>query len=71
MTGLALPFPSGRGAPHISFLRWIGKLFAGISEGATLAGRYRMLAYKSDEELAELGLKRSELARAVVLGKKR
>ena len=69
MTAHVVSFQSTRGTPLLSLFRWISRFVSGICEGATLARRYRMLASKSDAELAEIGLKRAELPRIVVFGK--
>jgi hypothetical protein len=71
MTTLTLPFPSGRGAGtrRLGVLKFFSELFEGIREAQELAGRYDTLARKSDSELARLGLKREDIARAVFTGR--
>jgi hypothetical protein len=78
MTALALPFPSGRGTPlpsgrgtrRLGVLRFFSELAGGLREGHSLATRYDMLARKSDTELARLGLKREDIPRVVLFGRK-
>ncbi|MBI3433983.1 MAG: DUF1127 domain-containing protein [Proteobacteria bacterium] len=51
--------------------RMLSALIEGIGEGRTLHGRYIELARKSDTELARIGLRREDIARAAVLGPRR
>ena len=72
MTGLTLPFPSGRGNRGgnglLNFLNGLGDV---IREGLTVAARYDRLSQKSDEELARIGLRREDVPRAALLGRRR
>ena len=69
MTTLSLPFPSGRAASRSSIFHVVSEFFAGIREGISAAKRYKTLAYKNDDELARIGLKRENLVRTVVFGR--
>ena len=71
MTGLTLPFPSGRPARGNGVMRFLSGLAVGVREGIALAARYDSLAQKSDEELARLGLRREDVPRAALLGRRR
>ena len=72
MTSLTLPFPSGRGnRGGGGFMRFLHGLADGLREGISLAARYDSLAQKSDEELARLGLRREDVPRAALLGRRR
>ena len=72
MTSLTLPLPSGRGnrGPG-GFLGFLNSLADGLREGITLAARYDSLSAKSDEELARIGLRRQDVPRAALLGRRR
>jgi len=71
MTSLTLPFPSGRPARGSGIMRFLNGLADGLREGVALAARYDDLANKSDEELARLGLRRQDVPRAALLGRRR
>ena len=72
MTSLTLPLPSGRGnRGNGGFLRFLNGLADGLREGVALARRYDSLAQKSDAELARLGLRREDVPRAALLGRRR
>ena len=45
--------------------------FEGVRDGLDMAERYHTLSRMSDEQLAKQGLTRSNMARAVVLGRSR
>ena len=55
-----------------AFLRKVGQsfhdLFAGIDEARLLATRYKALARLTDAQLAQRGLKRSDIPQAVLDG---
>jgi hypothetical protein len=67
MSAIALPNPplsAGRRRRGLVFL--VREFVAAICDGLELASRYRMLAYKTDSELASLGLKREDIPQAVM-----
>jgi uncharacterized protein YjiS (DUF1127 family) len=66
MNTLAFQLPSGRGTRRGTFF---ATLLGAIEEGMRKAERYQTLTRKTDAELAELGLKREDLPRTVMLGK--
>lgn len=66
MTTLTLPFPSGRGNGGNGVVRFLSGLADGIRDGLALAARYDRLACMSDAELARLGLRRKDIARAAL-----
>jgi hypothetical protein len=66
MMTLAVRLPSGRGTRRGSFF---ASLVGAIEEGLRKAERYQTLSRKTDAELAELGLQREDLPRAVMFGK--
>lgn len=51
--------------------RTLVAFFEGVQDGLDMADRYHTLSRMSDEQLAKQGLTRSNLARAVVLGRSR
>jgi uncharacterized protein YjiS (DUF1127 family) len=67
MTTLAVRLPSGRGTRRST---WLATLLGAFEEGLRKAERYQSLARKSDAELADLGLRREDLPRIVMFGKK-
>jgi uncharacterized protein YjiS (DUF1127 family) len=71
VTSLTLPLPSGRGTRGNGILRFLNDLADSFHEGLELARRYDTLAAKSDAELARLGLRRKDIPRAALLGRKR
>jgi hypothetical protein len=72
MTSLTVPFPSGRGNRGSNgVLRFLNSLADGVREGLALAARYDTLSHKSDKELARMGLRRQDVPRAAVLGRRR
>jgi uncharacterized protein YjiS (DUF1127 family) len=74
MNSLTLPLPSGRptrGTGIMSFFNSLVSLAEGVREGLALAARYDNLAIKSDEELARIGLRRQDVPRAALLGRRR
>ncbi len=71
MTSLTLPFPSGRPTRGNAIMRFLNGLADGLREGIALAARYDRLAQKSDAELARLGLRREDVPRAALLGRRR
>ena len=68
MNTLALPLPSGRGYRRARIVNLGLRVAAGIGDGLRMLRRYKTLAYKTDLELARIGLKREDLPRAVVTG---
>jgi hypothetical protein len=68
-----LTFPS-RAHHHTGFFdsawKTVRLFFQGVREGLDMADKYRALARLSDVELAKRGLIRSEITRAVVLGRR-
>jgi hypothetical protein len=66
MTTLTLPFPSGRGTGRKGVIRFLCGLADGIRDGLALAARYDRLVCMSDAELARLGLRREDIARAAL-----
>ena len=71
MTTLTLPLPSGRETRGRGVLRFLNDLADSFHEGLELARRYDTLAAESDTELARLGLRREDVPRAALLGRKR
>ena len=71
MTTLTLPFPSGRGTDRGGILRFLSGLADGIRDGLALARRYDTLSAMSDSELARLGLRREDIPRAALIGRRR
>lgn len=71
MSSLTMPFPSGRGTRRTGILRFLADLASGIREGLALAARYDKLARMNDSELARIGLRREDLPRAALTGRKR
>jgi hypothetical protein len=75
MSSLTLPFPSGRGNRRSNggngLLRFLNSLADGVREGIALAARYDNLSHKSDQELARMGLRRQDVPRAALLGRRR
>jgi uncharacterized protein YjiS (DUF1127 family) len=71
VTSLTLPRPSGRGTRGNRILRFLNDLAGSFHEGLELARRYDILAAKSDAQLARLGLRREDVPRAALLGRKR
>jgi len=66
MSTLSLPLPSGR---HVRRSRVIDlglQVVAGIRDGLRMLRRYKALAYKTDVELARMGLTRENIPNAVV-----
>ena len=68
MTMLTLPLPAGRPARRNGILRFLNDLADGVREGILVAGRYDLLAQKTDAELARIGLRREDVPRAALLG---
>jgi len=52
-------------------MRFLNGLADGVREGIALAARYDTLSHKSDQELARMGLRRQDVPRAAVLGRRR
>jgi hypothetical protein len=69
MSTLTLPLPSGRGYRRSSLISLGLKIAAGIPDGLHMLRRYKALVYKTDAELAEIGLKREDLPRTIVAGR--
>ena len=67
MTTMTVRLPSGRGGRRGTF--W-SNLMAVIEEGLNKAERYQALNRMSDADLAARGLKREELPRAVMFGRR-
>ncbi len=70
MTVLTLPLPAGRPAPRNGILRFLNGLADGVREGIAVATRYDTLAQKTDDELALMGLRREDVPRAALLGRR-
>jgi hypothetical protein len=70
MTAMTFPFPSGRGTRRMGVLQFISECIEGLHDGLALAARYDSLARKSDAELARLGLRREDIPRAALAGRR-
>ena len=66
MSTLSLPLPSGRHVRRSRVLDLGIQVVAGIRDGLRMLRRYKALAYKTDVELARIGLKRENIPNAVV-----
>jgi hypothetical protein len=71
MTALTMPFPSGRPTRGSGVLKFLSGLAAGVRDGLAVAARYDKLARLSDSDLARLGLRREDIPRAALGGRKR
>jgi len=69
MTVLTFPLPARDPAPRNGILRFLNGLADGMREGIAVAGRYDILAQKTDAELAQLGLRREDVPRAALFGR--
>ena len=70
MTTLTLPLAAGRPARRGGILGFLNNLADGVREGIAIAGRYDTLAQKTDGELARIGLRRQDIARVALLGRR-
>ena len=70
MTMLSLPLPAGRPARRNGILSFLNDLADGVREGIVIAARYDALAQKTDGELARIGLRREDIPRAALLGRR-
>ncbi len=50
-------------------LRAVGTFFMAMTEGASRMRTVRQLEAKSDQELADIGIRREDIARAVFVGR--
>lgn len=66
MSTLSLPLPSGRGVRRSRVIDLGLLVVAGIRDGVRMLRRYKALAYKTDAELARIGVKRENLPNVVV-----
>ena len=71
MTSLTMPFPSGRGTRPSGIKKFLAGLVGGVREGLAVAARYDQMVRLSDSELARLGLRREDVPRAALTGRKR
>ena len=71
MSTLSLPLPSGRTYRRSRLIGLGFQIAAGIRDGLRMLRRYKALAYKTDAELAHVGIKREDIPRAVVTGSRR
>jgi hypothetical protein len=65
MSTLSLPLPSGRRVRRSRVLDLGLQVGAGIREGLRMLRRYKALAYKTDIELARIGIKRENIPNVV------
>ncbi|RAI42527.1 hypothetical protein [Rhodoplanes roseus] len=67
---MSITYSAGRSAQRgaVAFLREVA---TAIREGLQLVSRYKLLALKTDRELAALGLARADLPRIAVQGWKK
>ena len=70
MTVLTFPLPARRPARRNGILRFLNNLADVLREGIAVAGRYDTLAQKTDAELAQLGLRREDVPRAALAGRR-
>ncbi len=66
MSTLSLPLPSGRGFRRSRVIDLGIMVVAGIRDGLRMLRRYKSLAYKTDKELARIGVKRENIPNVVV-----
>ena len=71
MTALTLPFPSGRGSREPGLWETVIGFVSAIREGLAVAARYESMECKSDAELAQLGMRRADIPRAALAGRRR
>ncbi len=71
MSTLSLPLPSGRGCRRSRIIDLGIHVVAGIRDGLRMLRRYKALAYKTDLELARIGLKRENIPTAVLTSDRR
>lgn len=70
MSTLSLPLPSGRAERRSHPIgSALFQIAAGVRDGLRWMRRYQALSYKSDAQLARIGLTRQDLPRAVVTGR--
>jgi len=65
MSTLSLPLPSGRRVRRSRVLDLCLQLVAGIRDGLRMLRRYKALVYKTDVELARIGIKRENIPNVV------
>ena len=70
MSALTLPFPSGRGTGRGGILRFLNGLADGIRDGLVFARRYDRLSAMSESDLARIGLRREDIPRAALIGRR-
>ena len=70
MTALALKFPSGRDDPRRGFTRLVLNLINGFREAQDISHRYAELSHLSDADLAALKMRREDLPRIALRGRR-